>query len=88
MVLRNHVVWLFPEARIQVDAMTVQAVASELAAAEPASVDPRRAEAALGLFGASPLPDDLYEPWAAQPGSGWRPSTASCCGGLGTGPSW
>lgn len=66
-VLRNDVVRLFPEARIEVDAMTVQALAAELAAADPASVDPRRAESALELFGASPLPDDLYEPWAAQP---------------------
>lgn len=65
-VLRNQVVWLFPEAHVEVDAMTVQAVAARLAAADPASVDPGRAVAALELFGAGPLPDDLYEPWAAQ----------------------
>jgi pimeloyl-ACP methyl ester carboxylesterase/DNA-binding SARP family transcriptional activator len=65
-VLRNHVVWLFPGARVEVDAMTVHAVAAQLAAADPGSVDAGRAEEALGLFGAGPLPDDLYEPWAAQ----------------------
>lgn len=65
-MLRNQVVHLFPEARVEVDTMTVHAVAAQLAAAGPGSVDQGRAEAALELFGAGPLPDDLYEPWAAQ----------------------
>ncbi|MGB8022054.1 MAG: alpha/beta fold hydrolase [Candidatus Nanopelagicales bacterium] len=65
-VLRNQVVWLFPEAHVEVDAITVQAVAARLAAADPASVDPGQAEAALELFGTGPLPEDLYEPWAEQ----------------------
>lgn len=65
-VLRAQVVWLFPDAHVEVDALHVDAVAAQLSAAAPRSVDSRRAEAALGLFGSGPLPEDLYAPWAAQ----------------------
>lgn len=63
-VLRQQVVWLFPDARVDVDATTVQDIAAELAADDPASVDRGRARAALAMFGAGPLLEDLYEPWA------------------------
>ncbi len=64
-VLRNQVVWLFPGADVEVDALTVQDVAQSLSTVRSGADDRARAEAALLLFGAGPLPDDLFEPWAS-----------------------
>jgi pimeloyl-ACP methyl ester carboxylesterase/DNA-binding SARP family transcriptional activator len=66
LVLRAQLVWLFPDAHVEVDVLRVEAVAADLSSAEPGSADASRAEAALALFGAGPLPEDLYAPWAAQ----------------------
>jgi pimeloyl-ACP methyl ester carboxylesterase len=60
--LRNEIVALFPGAEVAVDAV-------EFAAAAAAAIadDVRAADSALAAYPGGLLPEDPYEPWAAQP---------------------
>jgi DNA-binding SARP family transcriptional activator len=61
-VLRDDVVWLFPEADITVDAVRFEQLAREAIAQR----DPEIAKQALDWYGGELLPSDVYEDWAAD----------------------
>jgi len=63
-VLKDEVVALFPGARLEVDAVTFEAAADAVLAAEP--VSPGDCADALRLAGEL-LPEDLAEPWLEEP---------------------
>jgi DNA-binding SARP family transcriptional activator/pimeloyl-ACP methyl ester carboxylesterase len=61
-LLRNEVVSLFPGAHVAVDALEFEA-----AAAATVSDEVGAADSALDAYAGGLLPEDPYEPWAAQP---------------------
>ena len=61
-VLRDDLVWLFPDAKVTVDAIRFE----ELARAAVGSGDPDAAREALAWYGGELLPGDRYEDWAAD----------------------
>jgi DNA-binding SARP family transcriptional activator len=61
-VLRDDLVWLFPDADVTVDAVRFEQLAREAVA----QCDPGLAKQALGWYGGELLPADLYEDWAAD----------------------
>ncbi|MGZ8750134.1 MAG: AAA family ATPase, partial [Pseudonocardia sp.] len=64
LVLRQDRVLLLPESEVHVDAVEFRRCAEKALAAGSAA----EAEAALAAYGGPLLPEDLYEPWAAD----WR----------------
>jgi DNA-binding SARP family transcriptional activator/pimeloyl-ACP methyl ester carboxylesterase len=62
-LLRNEVVSLFPGARVVVDAIEFEAAATAAAISDEAGA----ADSALEAYAGGLLPEDPYEPWAAQP---------------------
>jgi DNA-binding SARP family transcriptional activator len=59
-VLRDDLVWLFPDAEVTVDAVRFE----QLARTAVSENDPIVARDALGWYGGELLPADLYEDWA------------------------
>ena len=78
-VLKGEVVALFPDAVLEVDAVSFEA-AADAALAEP--VSPEECAVALNSAGEL-LPDDLAEPWLEEPREGLRLRIARLLRGAG-----
>jgi DNA-binding SARP family transcriptional activator len=61
-VLRDDLVWLFPDAEVTVDAVRFE----QLARIALSERDPEIARDALAWYGGELLPADLYEDWAGE----------------------
>ena len=70
-VLGGELVQLFPDVDVAVDAVEFELGATEAMASGDTGWPP----GSVGLYRGDLLPDDLYEDWAAAPGSGSGGST-------------